>query len=120
MYHETGGCPSDYWGVQYHNYSGIKGSGGPVSSEGDTYKAYASDEEYAKDYAKELRLHAKYQQDEKGIKPITQAQTPLEYAYALRESEYYLETRGMTRTQAIEEYVNGMCGALKKIPATSS
>ena len=120
MYHETGGWPSDYWGVQYHNYSGIKGSGGPVSSEGDTYKAYASDEEYAKDYAKELRLHAKYQQDEKGIKPITQAQTPLEYAYALRESEYYLETRGMTRTQAIEEYVNGMCGALKKIPATSS
>lgn len=120
MYHETGGWPSDYWGIQYHNYSGIKGAGGPVSSEGDTYKAYSSDEEYAQDYAKELKLHAEYQQNERGVKPITQAQTPLEYAYALRESDYYMEGKNSTRAQAIEEYVNGMCNALKKIPATSS
>ena len=109
MHHETGGWPSGYWGLADHNYAGIKGSGGAVSSEGDTYGHYNSDEDFIQDYAKELRLHDKWQRENYGGTPIGDATTPLQYAAALKASEYYGDP--------LEVYVNGLVGALRKIPS---
>lgn len=114
MAFETGDwVPQDgkpYWGLADHNYAGIKGKGRTISTEGDTYRYYESDEEFFKDYAKEIRLHDKWQREHNysGV-PVGDAKTAYQYAAAMKFSGYY--------GSPLSNYAVGLAAKLQKIPS---
>lgn len=85
MAHESGGSFDSYIATHYHNYAGM-------GYDGSDYTHYASDEDFAQDYAKTLNAYA-----EDGL---FEAQTPEEYAQALRHGGYF--------SAPIEEYAQDM------------
>lgn len=85
MAHESGGNFDSYIAVHYHNYAGM-------GYDGSDYTHYASDEEFAQDYARTLNAYA-----EDGV---FEAQTTEEYAQALKHGGYY--------SAPVEEYAQDM------------
>lgn len=85
MAHESGGNFDSYIAVHYHNYAGM-------GYDGSDYTHYASDEEFAQDYARTLNAYA-----EDGL---FEAQTTEEYAQALKHGGYY--------SAPVEEYAQDM------------
>ena len=85
MAHESGANFDSYIALNYHNYAGM-------GYDGYDYTHYASDEEFAQDYAKTLNAYA-----EDGL---FEANTPEEYAQALKHGGYF--------SAPIEEYAQDM------------
>lgn len=90
-----------------HNYGGVKWTGagirGSISDSGDYYRHFDSDEEFIEYQSRNLLAYT-----EDGIK---EAQTPAEYAAALKRGGYY---------EATEEHYTGLiAGILNMEPGSS-
>ena len=90
-----------------HNYGGVKwygdGKMGSIADDGEHYRHFDSDEEFIEYQSRNLLAYT-----EDGIK---EAQTPAEYAAALKRGHYYTATE--------EEYTSLIAGILDMDPGAS-
>ena len=110
MSHETENFTN--WGATVaHNLAGIKKYGDPpewfqgdaTSPEGDEYQVFNSDSAFAIYFAKYLSL---YRDD-----GIFDAKNLREYAEALHHGGYYGNMPGMTESESVDNYANGLKNA---------